>query len=145
MAVDNLVEGFAAAGVKPLRVAFGGKVKSSLFEHTLDHKLQQHPLKPEVDNLAEREQALRKEVAALEKTILDLEKTGRHRTRLDRMKSDVIFKERQQNFLSSKKYQLEQKMLRDILAAADVVSILLHSWCLVSYFADLHYVYHISS
>jgi len=123
VAVDNLVEGFAAVGVKPLRIAFGGKVKPSLFEHTLDYKLDQHPLKPEVDQLANQEQTLDSGLMTLEKAIFTLEKTRRHQSRLDNMKADIIFKERQRNFVRSKKYVLKQKMLREILAAADVVNL----------------------
>lgn len=115
------MEGLAATGVKPLRVAFSGKVKPSLFKHTLDYKLQQHILKPEVDKLDEQEQKIQKEVAALDKTIRGLDTSGRHQTRLDRMKSDMIVQERQYNMVRSKKYHLKQQMLRDILSDADVV------------------------
>jgi hypothetical protein len=117
--------------VKALRVAFGGKVKASLFEHTLEYKLEQHPLKPEVDKLAEQEQKLFKELTDLQKTIFDLETNGRHQVRLDRMKGDLVFKERQRNVVNSKKYQLRQEMLREILAAADVVNFQFHRPCLI--------------
>jgi len=70
VAVDNLVEGFAAVGVKPLRIAFGGKVKPSLLEHTLDYKFDRHPLKPEVDRLANQEQTLYSDLMALERPYL---------------------------------------------------------------------------
>jgi hypothetical protein len=138
----------AATGVKPLRVAFGGKVKPSLFEHTLDYKLEQHPLKPEVDKLDEQEQRIQKDIVALGKTIHGLDTRGRHQIRLDRMKSDMIVKERQYNVVRSKKYHLKQQMLRDILSDADVVRyspgfILCQSLYLYLFFIDLHYVHHI--
>jgi hypothetical protein len=144
--VDNLVEGLAAVSVKPLRVAFGGKVKPSLFEHTLDCKLEQHPLKADVDRLAEREQTLQEELKVLEEAMLDLTTTGRHQIRLKHMQADVIFKKRQQSVVRSNKYRLRQKMLRDILAAADVVSGLFHFASVLynSHFADLHHMYYIS-
>lgn len=107
--------------MKPLRVAFGGKVKPSLHEHTLDHKLERHPLKPKVDKLEEDELRIRKEIAALTKKIRELDTSGRHQIRLDRMRSDLIVKERQQKVTGSKKYHFKQQMLRDILSDADVV------------------------
>lgn len=121
VAVDNLVEGLAATGVKPLRVAFGSKVKPSLFEHTLECKLEQHILKPKVDKLEEQEQKIQKEIASLDKKIRELDTSGRHQTRLDRMRSDMIVRERQYNVVRSKKYHFKQQMLRDILSDADVV------------------------
>jgi len=122
VAVDNLVEGFVAVGVKALRVAFGGKVKASLTEHTLDYKLDQHPSKPELDRLTQEDHALDREITNLAKRIFELEKAGRYPSRLDRMRASVVFKERQQNIVRSRKYALRQKMLRQILAAADVVN-----------------------
>jgi hypothetical protein len=122
VAVDNLVEGFVAVGVKALRIAFGGKVKSSLFEHTLDNKFDQHPSKPQLDELAKEEHRLDREIKDLEKRIFELETAGRYPSRLDRMKASVVFKERQRNIVRAKKYALRQKMLRQILAAADVVN-----------------------
>jgi hypothetical protein len=122
VAVDNLVEGFVAVGVKALRIAFGGKVKSSLFEHTLDYQFDQHPLKPQLDELAKEEHRLDREIKDLEKRIFELETAGRYLSRIDRMKASVVFKERQRNIVRAKKYALRQKMLRQILAAADVVN-----------------------
>ena len=52
VAVDNLVEGLVSAGLKPLRIGSGERVKSSLDVYTLDHKISIHPLKPQIDNLA---------------------------------------------------------------------------------------------
>jgi|SRR5882762_719977 len=136
VAVDNLVEGFAATGVKPLRVAFGGQVKPSLSEHTLDQKIEEHAFKPRIDKLAEQEQILQNELRTLQKAVLDLEKTGRHQLRLSNMKSDLVFKERQHNIIRAKKYHLRQKMLCDIIAAADVVNLMFLSlfYALMSHF-----------
>jgi hypothetical protein len=145
VAVDNLVEGFAATGVKALRVAFGGKVKPSLYEHTLDYKIDHHPLKPEIDKLAEQEQAYENNLKALQKKIFDLDSSGRHQYRLDRMKSDMILKERQHNFVRSKKYQLRQKMLCDIFSAADVVcSECFSSYLLYTYLTPCRFALHVS-
>jgi hypothetical protein len=123
VAVDNLVEGFVAAGVKALRIAFGGTVKPSLFEHTLGYKLDHHPSKPQLDKFTQEEHALDSELKALEKRIVELEKEGRFLSRLDRMMASVVFKEKQVNIVRARKYVLKQKMLRQILAAADVVNL----------------------
>lgn len=109
--------------MRPLRIAFSGKVKPSLFEHTLDNKFEQHPLKPEADQLAEREQKLQAAITALGKMVTDLEPKGKHLARLDRMKINIHFKEKERNVVRMKRYNLKQKMLRDILSAADVVSV----------------------
>ena len=70
MAVDNLVEGLAAAGVKPLRVGFAGSVQGKLQSYSLDAKRQGHPLYPTLD-------AIDKELEKLEKEIIELEKKFR--------------------------------------------------------------------
>ncbi|KAI6015691.1 hypothetical protein EDC04DRAFT_2903551 [Pisolithus marmoratus] len=125
VAVDNLVEGFAAAGLKPLRVGFGAKVKSSLGEYTLDHQLEKHPLKPKVDKLAEEETSLEKRRAQLEKKIKDVQKEGRAGSsdRLERMTSALSMLERQSMSIRSKLFAMHQEMLRDVTSAADVVSL----------------------
>lgn len=51
MAVDNLVESFAKAGVNPLRVGFAGRVPLALHRYTLDSCIETHPLKPTLDKL----------------------------------------------------------------------------------------------
>ena len=109
--------------MRPLRIAFSGKVKSSLFEHTLDNKFEQHPSKPEADRLAEEEQKLQKAITALGEMVIELKSKGTRLVRLDRINSDIHFKEKEMNAVRMKRYVLKQKMLRDILSAADVVSV----------------------
>ena len=106
--------------MRPLRIAFSGKVKPSLFEHTLDNKFEQHPSKPEADQLAQVEQKLQKEIAGLREKLKSKDTV---RVCLDRIKSDLHFKEKEMNAVRMKRYVLKQKMLRDILSAADVVSV----------------------
>ncbi|KAI6118101.1 P-loop containing nucleoside triphosphate hydrolase protein [Pisolithus sp. B1] len=123
VAVDNLVEGFATAGLKPLRVGFGAKVKSSLSEYTLDHQIGKHPLKPKVDKLTEEETSIEKRRSQLEKKIRDVQKEGRAGTsdRLQRMTSTLTMLGRQLMSVKSKLYAMHQEMLRDITSAADVI------------------------
>lgn len=123
VAVDNLVEGFAAAGLKPLRIGFGAKVKSNLSEYTLDYQLEKHPLKPKVDKLAEEETSIEKRRAQLEKKIKDVQREGREGSsdRLERMISALTMLERQTMSIRSKLYAMHQEMLRDVTSAADVI------------------------
>ena len=97
MAVDNLVEGFAEAGLKPLRIGFRGKIKDSLTEHTLDYKLDQHPLKSKVDELLEEKKATEKKMLELNKRIEAVQRTPTSRAagRLDQMRSALLAHERQ--------------------------------------------------
>jgi len=44
--VDSLVEGLAKAGVTLLRVGFNSNIQKSLAGHSLDYKLEMHPLHP---------------------------------------------------------------------------------------------------
>lgn len=121
MAVDNLVEGFAKAGVKALRVAFGGKVKPSLEEYTLGYKLDRHPLRPEADRLAEQEEKMQLDIVSLKKRISKLNASGQHPDRLNNMKRDVVVREKRCNVVRARKYELKERMLREILSEADVV------------------------
>ncbi|EEB91721.1 hypothetical protein MPER_09875, partial [Moniliophthora perniciosa FA553] len=60
VAVDNLVEGLANAGLRPLRASSAGKVKPALQEHTLEWKMLQHPSQPALKSLNERQDALKR-------------------------------------------------------------------------------------
>lgn len=122
-AVDNLVEGFAEAGLEPLRIGFRGKIKDSLIEHTLDYKLDQHPLKPKVDRLLEEKRDTEKKLSDLTKRIEAVQRapTTRAAGRLDQMRSALLAQERQSMAIAAKLYAIHQEMLRDITAAADVV------------------------
>jgi superfamily I DNA and/or RNA helicase len=123
VAVDNLVEGFAAAGVKPLRVGFGAKIKPSLHEYTLDAKLEAHHLKLKVDQLLKDQETVERKLEALESRIVAAEKSGSEKLGNMRTASTVL--ERQVLALRAKLYALHQEMLNDITATADVVSDLL--------------------
>lgn len=120
VAVDNLVEGFAAAGVKPLRVGFAAKIKSSLHEYTLEAKLEAHPLKPKVDQLVKEQENVERKLEGLESRIITAEKSGSEK--LSSMRTAVTIAERQVLAVRAKLYALHQEMLNDIISAADVVS-----------------------
>ena len=62
VAVDNLVEGLAKVGLKPLRVGSDGKVRASLEQYTLEYQSEMHPLKPEHDKVVEQFKEVRQEM-----------------------------------------------------------------------------------
>lgn len=128
-AVDNLVEGFAGARLKPLRIGFRGKIKDSLTEHTLDYKLDQHPLKSKVDRLLEEKSVTEKKRLDLTKRIEGVQRTPTTRAagRLDQMRSALLAQERQSMAIAAKLYAIHQEMLRDITADADVVRAHFHA------------------
>lgn len=135
VAVDNLVEGLAASGVRPLRVGFGGKVKESLVEHTLDYKLAQHPLKPNLEVLVKKEEAVALRIRDINKMLEEklaearefhskgtsAHKIERTRQMVANMEADLALRARMQMSLKSRIYALEMEMLHDVVSKADVV------------------------
>ena len=107
------------AGVRPLRVGYDGKVKSSLLEHTLDYKLEKHPLKNEVDELSKTEENLRKRASALRDKLDDSSNEDIRLTK--RAHVTLIGIEKQQGAVRSKLYAIRQRMLKDVIHGADVV------------------------
>ncbi|KAF8553618.1 P-loop containing nucleoside triphosphate hydrolase protein [Imleria badia] len=122
-AVDNLVEGLAGAGLKPLRIGFRGKVKDSLTEHTLDYKLDRHLFKSTVDRLLEEKRVAEKKRTDLTKRIEAMQRapTTRATWRLDQMRSALLAQERQSMAIAAKLYAIHQEMLRDLTAGSDVI------------------------
>jgi superfamily I DNA and/or RNA helicase len=105
--------------VRPLRVGYDGKVKSSLLEHTLDSKLEKHPLKHEVDELSKTEENLRKRASDLRDKLDDWSNDDIRRTK--RAHVTLIGIEKQQGAVRSKLYAIRQRMLKDVIHGADVV------------------------
>lgn len=120
VAVDNLVEGCAAAGLKPLRVSYGGNVRQDLVETTLDRQLDRHPLAPAITRLDSQTKDLLQAVTKL-RSILgqgnrsDLAKTPKLENQLLQLEN---------RFSATKKrlFAVQQTRLRDVLSYADVVS-----------------------
>jgi len=144
-AVDNLVEGFIAAGLKPLRVGYGGKIKPSLYEHTLDAKLDAHPLKPAADKVLKDQESTERKRAELCQRTAVAEMAGKA-DRLARMRSALVMLERQILAMRAKLYAMHQEMLNDITAASDVVSGLLFAppcYGLTTPLTDLHDMHYV--
>jgi hypothetical protein len=129
MAVDNLVEGLASTGVKPLRV--GGSIQKSLIEHSLEYKLENHPLHPtlvkcvsEEEKLSSRIQELEKKLKVMRKKMYEAVNPSGSMIETERnMTRGHKSMEIQRKNLSQKIYAIQQQMLREIVEAADVVSV----------------------
>ncbi|KAF8627603.1 hypothetical protein AX17_006174 [Amanita inopinata Kibby_2008] len=124
-AVDNLVEGLASAGVKPLRVGFGEKVRPSLAEHSLDYQIECHPLRAtlspilkEEKKLEERRHDLSVQVAEARSSAADGPKAQKKFERLG-MRYESL--NRQLLAVRARKYATEQEMLQEIVRKADVI------------------------
>ena len=123
VAVDHLLEGLAVATLNPVRIGYNGKVKSSLVSHTLEAKLEVHPLAPERRRLKGLVEAYRQREKDLKERIWDLRKKQVHMYRLLAMETELVSLERQIGALRAKEYALYLRMVRDILISADVVGV----------------------
>ncbi|KAF8064109.1 P-loop containing nucleoside triphosphate hydrolase protein [Lyophyllum atratum] len=123
VAVDNLVEGLISCGVKALRVGSGSNVRSSLIQHTLDHKLESHPLAPALLRLIKEEEQLNVKLDDLKSRLLDVakQKTIRMQQKAANMTRALLAMEASLGTLRSRKYAMRQEMLRDVISAADVI------------------------
>ncbi|KAJ6518598.1 P-loop containing nucleoside triphosphate hydrolase protein [Mycena sanguinolenta] len=146
VAVDNLVEGLAASNVRPLRVGFGGKVRDSLAEHTLEYHLEHHPRKPSLDLLLKEQKGIAHGIHELSKKMVDVRKrlegakTSHARQVLvhilTNMEADLALRERMQKSVNTRIYALQMEMLRDVVSKADVIC----TTCITSASAALHVV-----
>ncbi|KAJ7442181.1 P-loop containing nucleoside triphosphate hydrolase protein [Mycena galericulata] len=145
VAVDNLVEGLAASGVRPLRVGFGGQVKESLVEHTLDYKLEHHALQPAMAALVKQEEEVQQRIRDIMKKLGDVResKVGasahaqeRARQIIANMEADLALRQRMQNSIKARIYALGMEMLRDVISEADVIC----TTCITSASASLNVV-----
>ncbi|KAG6856541.1 hypothetical protein H0H87_003360 [Tephrocybe sp. NHM501043] len=123
VAVDNLVEGLVQSGVKALRVGSGAAVRSSIAQYTLDHKLSEHPLTPELQRVQKEAEKLNREIEDLKQRLWDVQhKAGqRAQQKAENMKRALLIKGANLGALKSKQYALRQHMLRDVLGDADVI------------------------
>ncbi|KAK0236890.1 P-loop containing nucleoside triphosphate hydrolase protein [Armillaria nabsnona] len=126
VAVDNLVEGFVAAGVKPIRVAFGGKTRASLEPYTYEYKMQNHPLYPQAEKVSETIKQLEGEVKDTSIRAKELAKKvndGRKglAQRLDGMLTAIAKREDRIQEKKAHWYAMTQQMTKDVLGEADVI------------------------
>lgn len=113
--MDNLVEGLAAAKLKPLRVAYSGKSKPDLEEHTLEWKVAKHPLAPSTEAISKECDTLTNQVNDLRDFVRVFDDPqGRRKRRL-------LALERRLQYAIRRLYKQRQKMVQDVLDECDVV------------------------
>jgi hypothetical protein len=151
VAVDNLVEGFAKAGVKPLRVAHGGgsgtatsstsagkdanasgagggKVRASIQQYTWEYRLSVHPLAPQLEGALRDVESLASRLKTLEEQLMDAERKNHFAEsvqsgrRCEKIRRDIGFVKRQSAAKKSKVFSLKKKIAKDIVDESDVVS-----------------------
>jgi hypothetical protein len=123
VAVDHLVEGLAAAGLKPLRFGSVQRVPTALLPHTLDHQYTNHRLQPDLHKAMQDADLVEKSVMEYARSAKDLEGDKRMYAIKKRqaLLHTMAMKERRLLALKKKAYSIRMTMLRDILAQADVV------------------------
>jgi superfamily I DNA and/or RNA helicase len=135
VALDNLVDGFVKAQVKPLRIGHQHSVRSDLLDHSLDAQLAKHPLSRELLEILDEEKlmlvkmdALVKQEEALAKKMEKYADSDRQPrkdvlARLNNRRTAIMRLSIRQKAWSNKKYSVQQRMLKSTLNASDVVSI----------------------
>jgi len=120
VAVDNLVEGFVNAGLDPVRIGYG-QIKSTLQEHSLEFKLEQHPLYPKYKAISEEVEQLEKDLKRIHALIFEHHKPGAPRHELFRLKTyrGVLYAKLSR--VNSNKQAMYQQMQLEVLTSADVV------------------------
>lgn len=107
-------------------------------EHTLDHKLETHPLKPALDGLVKHEEEVRERIRAITKKLAEVRKPKigasanaqeRARQIVANMEADLSLRQRMQSSLKARMYALQMEMLRDVISKADVVRSFPRSLC----------------
>jgi len=120
VAVDNLVEGLVAAGLDPIRIGYG-QIKSTLQEHSLEFKIEQHPLYAEYRVVSKGLEGLEKDLRKISATILDHQKQRVLPPEFSRLKSRRGFLYAKLSRLNSQKQAMYQQMQVEVLTSADVV------------------------
>ena len=132
VAVDNLVEGLVKAGVKPLRIGYNGKIRNSLMPHSLEYKMERHPLTVTIKKLTDELTSAQSDISDLMKSYNTLEKKVEDAKprkpgwgtskRLVNMREALVKQQTQSKVLKKKIFFMQQKVLTDIVEDADVVS-----------------------
>ncbi|KAJ3862668.1 P-loop containing nucleoside triphosphate hydrolase protein [Lentinula novae-zelandiae] len=128
VAVDNLVEGLAKAGLKPLRASSAGKTKESLTKWTLEYQMQLHAryadwkdLEDRIKKIGDTLKELRNKIQNLERKMAKEGLSSRETQIRDGMLKNVIRQGRSLDATKRRSYGLEQAMVKDILNNADVI------------------------
>ena len=117
MALDHIVEGLVARGLKPLRVGIGAKVRPALKDYVLESYLEKHPRRCDLERLVREEAKLQEKTRLLEKTIEEAKNQPKRLVSL-RIMANV---DRQFWAVKARLFKLRQVMITDILKQVDVV------------------------
>jgi len=120
VAVDNLVEGFATAGLDPIRIGYG-QIKSTLHKHSFEYKIEQHPLYPKYEVVLENLKSLERDLSQTCAHIFEHQKRGAPSGELSRLKSSRNVLYAKLSRFNSTKQTMYQQMQTEVLASADVV------------------------
>lgn len=135
VAVDNLVEGLAAAGLAPLRVGFGPAIRPSVIEHSLHRKLEVHErngelkaMQAEEKGASERVEGLTERVNSIERDLIDLRRSGggdkkvaRLESTLRNLRAGLVRSTKALGAVKGKIYAVQQEMLREVVGGAEVI------------------------
>ena len=117
------------AGVKALRVGFGGSIKESLRPYSLDTKLEEHRLQKALKAQVKEKDNLQAKMDDLEARLRDVQEkisstsTGRLVEKEQNMKMALVSIQKQFAVTKVKVFSIQQEMLRDVVNAADAVCI----------------------
>lgn len=122
VAVDHLVEGLVAAGLKPLRFGSVQRVPPALLPHTLEHKLQAHPSYPIYKRAVDEADAVEKKykhyaILARENVHNDAKRAG--------YETAMANAAQRLSAIRKRTYAIRQAMIKEILDQSDVVSVVL--------------------
>ena len=120
VAVDNLVEGFVNAGLDPVRIGYG-QIKSTLQEHSLEVKLEQHPLYPKYEVVSKKVEQVEKDLKRTRTLILEHQERGGPSRELSRLKIHRGALYAKLSKSGSRKQAMHQQMQTEVLRSADVV------------------------
>jgi hypothetical protein len=120
VAVDNLVEGFVNAGLDPVRIGYG-QIKSTLQEHSLELKLEQHPLYPKYEVVSEKLEELEKDLKRIHTLILKRQEQGAPPHELSRLRIHRSVLYAKISRVNREKQAMYQQMQTEVLTSADVV------------------------
>jgi hypothetical protein len=118
MALDHIVEGLVARGLKPLRVGLDSKVRPALKDYVLEAYLDRHPRRSDLERLVREEVKLQEKIRLLERSI---EEAKNQPKRLGSVRTIMANVDRQFWVVKAKLFRLRQEMITDVLTQVDVV------------------------
>jgi len=119
VAVDNLVEGLANRGLRPLRVGYTAKIRGDVRPWSLEKRIEEHALKPRYDKLQAEIDQLRKAMIDITEKIPKIESIYQI-TKLKAVHSNM---DADLSRKLGRKWILYMIMTRDIVENSDAVSI----------------------